>query len=42
MDVVCRVLVETCLLQHLVREVDETLGVKLLADLLILGHVVEE
>ena len=41
-DVVCGVLVQACLCQHLVREVDEPLGVQLLADLLILGHVVEE
>lgn len=41
-DMVSRVLVDVCLLQHLVGQVYELLGVELLADLFVLGHVVEQ
>ena len=42
MDIVRLILLNMRLLEHLVSQVDELLGVQLLANLFILGHVVEQ
>ena len=41
MDMISRILIDARLLQHLVGQVDELLGVELLTDIFILRHVME-
>ena len=42
MNVICRVLVDVRLLEHLIRQINELLCIELLAYVVVLGHVMEE